>query len=163
GQWRGYEVTWMGGPDDVQLRVNVPGARTARVVDAALAEARHIVGADLDVASFYREAADDPVLAGLIPRHYGLRPTLSAQPVEMLVGAICAQQVNLAFAFTVRARLVRCFGTAVRVNGETIYTFPGPELLARARVSELRRMQFTTRKAEYIVGLARCVSDGGLD
>jgi DNA-3-methyladenine glycosylase II len=163
GQWRGYEVSWTGGPDDVRLRVTVPGARSARVVDAALAEARHICGADFDVASFYRGAADDPVLAGLITRHYGLRPTLSPQPFEMLVGAICAQQVNLAFAFTVRARLVRRFGTAVRVNGETVYAFPEAGVMARARVGELRGMQLTTRKAEYIVDLAKRVDRGELD
>jgi DNA-3-methyladenine glycosylase II len=163
GQWRGYEVTWTGGPDEARLRVTVPGARSARVIDAALVEVRHICGADLDVASFYRWAADDPVLAGLITRHYGLRPTLSPQPFEMLVGAVCAQQVNLAFAFTVRARLVRRFGIPVRVNGETIYTFPEPAVLARARVGELRRMQLTIRKAEYIVGLARRVISGELD
>jgi DNA-3-methyladenine glycosylase II len=163
GRWRGYEVSWTGGRDDVRLRVTVPGARSARVVDAALAEARHICGVDLDVASFYRGAAADPVLAGLITQHYGLRPTLSPQPFEMLVGAICAQQVNLAFAFTVRARLVRRFGTSVRVNGERVYAFPEPSVMARARVGELRSMQFTTRKAEYIVDLAKRVDSGELD
>lgn len=163
GRWCGYELTWTGVPDEVRLRVAVPGSRNARVVDAALGEARHICGADLDMAAFYRRAADDPVLGGLVVRHYGLRPTLSPQPFEMLVGAICAQQVNLAFAFTVRARLVRRFGIPVGVNGETIYAFPEPAALARARVDDLRRMQLTTRKAEYVVGLARQVDTGDLD
>ncbi len=163
GQWRGYELTWRGGPDETQLRVSVPGARAARVMDAALAEARHICALDLDVPSFYRAAATDPMLAGLIPRLYGLRPTLSPQPFEMLVGAVCAQQVNLGFAFTVRARLVRRFGTPVRVNGQTVYAFPEPAVLARVRVGELRRMQLTVRKAEYIVGLARRFVSGELD
>ena len=163
GRWRGYELTWTGGPDDTRLRVSVPGARGARALDAALAEARHICALDLDVASFYRTAAADPTLAGLIPRLYGLRPTLSPEPFEMLVGSVCAQQVNLAFAFTVRARLVRRFGTPVRLNGQTVYAFPEPTVLARARVSELRRMQFTVRKAEYIVGLARRIMSRELD
>ncbi len=163
GRWRGYELTWKGGPDETRLRVSVPGARGARVMDAALAEARHICALDLDVASFYRAAAADPMLAELIPRLYGLRPTLSPQPFEMLVGAVCAQQVNLGFAFTVRARLVRRFGTPVRVNGETVYAFPEPAALARVPVGELRRMQLTARKAEYIVGLARRILSGELD
>lgn len=163
GRWRGYELTWTGSPDDTRLRVSVPGTRSARVVDAAVAEARHICGLDLDVAAFYRAAAADPVLAALIPRLYGLRPTLTSQPFEMLVGAVCAQQVNLAFAFTVRARLVRRYGTPVRVNGETVHAFPEPAVLARARVADLRRMQFTVRKAEYIVGLAERIVSGALD
>jgi DNA-3-methyladenine glycosylase II len=163
GQWRGYQLTWAGDPDEVQLRVSVPGARSARLVDAAVAEVRHICGLDLDLPSFYRVAAADPVLARLVPRLYGLRPALSPRAFEMLVGSVCAQQVNLTFAFTVRGRLVRRFGAPVRVGGGTVWAFPEPSALARARVSELRRMQFTVRKAEYIVGLAKHVASGELD
>jgi DNA-3-methyladenine glycosylase II len=163
GHWRAYELTWAGAPDQVRLRVSMPGARSACAVDAALAEVGHICGLDLDLPSFYRSVAADPVLARLIKRLYGLRPTLSPQPFEMLVGSVCAQQVNLRFAFTVRARLVHRFGTAVRVKGETVYAFPQPAVMARASVDELRRMQFTTRKAEYIIGLASRVAAGELN
>jgi DNA-3-methyladenine glycosylase II len=163
GGWRGYELTWTGGPDDARLQVSVPGARGARVVDAALADVRHVCALDLDVAAFYRAAAVDPALGRLIPRLYGLRPTLSPEPFEMLVGSVCAQQVNLRFAFTVRARLVRRFGTPVSVNGQTVYAFPEPAALARVGVGELRRMQLTVRKGEYIVELAKRVVSSELD
>lgn len=163
GRWRGYMLRWTGGPDAPRLTVSVPGARSTRVVSAALAEVRRICGLDLDLPSFYRATAGDPVLARLVPRLYGLRPTLAPGPFEMLVGSVCAQQVNLPFAFTVRGRLVRRFGTRVGIDGQTVYAFPEPSVLARARVAELRRMQFTVRKAEYIVGLARRVADGELD
>jgi len=58
--------------------------------------------------------------------------------------------------------------TAIEVGGEILVidcglAFPEPAALARARVSELRRMQFTVRKAEYIVELARLVASGALD
>jgi DNA-3-methyladenine glycosylase II len=163
GRWHGYELTWTGGPDEARLLVSVPGTRRALVVDAALADVRHLCGLDLDVASFYRATAGDPVLAALVPRLYGLRPTLASQPFEMLVGAVCAQQVNLAFAFTVRARLIRRYGTPVRAGDGTVYAFPEPAVLARARVGDLRRMQLTVRKAEYIVGLAERIVSGTLD
>ena len=163
GSWRGYELTWSGEPDSMQLVVSVAGARAGRVVDAAVAEVRQICGLDLDLPAFYRRAASDPVMAALIPRLYGLRPTLMPRPLEMLVGSICAQQVNLAFAFAVRARLVRRFGAPVAVGSSAVYAFPEPDVLARADVSELRAMQFTVRKAEYIVGLARQIASGELD
>ncbi len=163
GEWRGYELRWAGGPDGARLTVSVPGARSARVVDVAVAEVRRICGFDLDLPGFYRAAEADAVLSDLAPRLYGLRPTLAAGPFEMLVGSVCAQQVNLTFAFAVRARLVRRFGTPVRVTGHTVYAFPEPAALARARARDLRRMQFTRRKAEYIVGLARQVVSGTLD
>jgi DNA-3-methyladenine glycosylase II len=163
GRWHGYRLTWTGGPDGARLVVAVPGTKRPRVVDAAADEARYICGLDLDVPAFYRAAAADRVLGGLIPRLYGLRPTLSPRPFEMLVGSICAQQVNLVFAFTVRARLVRRFGVPVSIDGQTVYAFPEPPALARASLGELRRMQFTARKAEYIVGLAKLVASGALD
>jgi DNA-3-methyladenine glycosylase II len=163
GRWSGYAISWSGGPDDTRIRVAVPGERRARVVEAALAETRRICGLDLDLGAYYRFAESDPVLGPLGQRLYGLRPTLAPRPFEMLVGAVCAQQVNLTWAFTVRARLVRRFGTPVRVGGQTVWGFPEPEVLARARPGELRRMQFTRRKAEYIVGLSRRVASGELD
>jgi DNA-3-methyladenine glycosylase II len=133
------------------------------VLDAALAEARRLCGLDFDLAGFYRSARGDRVLAGLTAQLPGLRPTLMPQPLEMLIGSICAQQVNLPWAFTVRSRLVRRYGTPVRVGGATVYAFPEAEVLARATVDELRGLQFTTRKAEYIAELGRLVAAGALD
>jgi 3-methyladenine DNA glycosylase/8-oxoguanine DNA glycosylase len=80
----------------------------------------------------------------------------------MMVGSISAQQVNLAFAFACRARLVRRYGTPVRVGGGAVYAFPEAPVLARARVSALRAMKFSTRKAEYIRDVARAVAAGSL-
>jgi DNA-3-methyladenine glycosylase II len=162
-RWHGYELRWTGGAADTRVIVAVPGARSPRVLAAAVAEARRICGADLDLEAFYRAAKEDPVLGELAPRLHGLRPTLMPEPFEMLVGAICAQQVNLTFAFALRAALVRRYGTVIRVGGETLYAFPEPAALARARVRELRRMKFSGRKAEYIIGLARRIDEGELD
>jgi len=163
GRPYGYELRWSGPPDAVRLTVTVPGSRSHRVLEAAVAEVRRFLFLDADLPGFYRMAKTDPALAGLIGPLYGLRPTLAPSPFEMLVGAISAQQVNLAFAFTTRSRLVRRFGEPVNMSGERVYAFPTPERLARAQVSELRRMQFSTRKAEYIIGLARLLAQGALD
>jgi DNA-3-methyladenine glycosylase II len=158
-----YEVRSCGTVDDAHLEVTVPGARGAAVETAVRAEVRRIFGLDFDLPGFYRMAKGDPALATLVEPLYGLRPTLAPTPLEMLVGSISAQQVNLAFAFTCRARLVRRFGTPVAFAGGTLYAFPEAAVLARARVSELRVMQFSTRKAEYIRDLARAIVRGELD
>jgi DNA-3-methyladenine glycosylase II len=163
GSWHGYALRCSGPVDRARLSLSAPGTRSRGVLEAAAAEAARLFGLDQDVAGFYGKVSDDPVLGPLIPRLYGLRATLSPQPLEMLIGSICAQQVNLPFAFAVRARLVRRFGTPVSVGRHTVYGFPEAERLARARVSDLRRMQFTTRKAEYVVGLAKQVASRALD
>ena len=73
----------------------------------------------------------------------------------MLVTSITAQQVSLHSAFAVRSRLIERFG--VRVG--TAWSFPSRGRLAEATESEIREVGFSTRKAEYVTGLAR----GNLD
>ncbi|MBI3634704.1 MAG: DNA-3-methyladenine glycosylase 2 family protein [Candidatus Rokubacteria bacterium] len=166
-----YEVRWSGGVDDTRLdlRLRPVGRRhlSASAVDAALmvagAEVRHVFGLAFDLPGFYRMAKSDPVLADVVPALYGLRPTLTANPLEMLVGSITAQQVNLTFAFALRARIVRRYGTPVILDGETLYAFPEAATLAAARLPTLRRMQFSAGKARYIQGVARAIARGTLD
>jgi DNA-3-methyladenine glycosylase II len=163
GRLAPYEVRWTGGVDDTRLLVTVPVARGARIREAVAAEVRRVFGLDFDLPGFYRLAKGDPVLAPLVDSLYGLRPTLAATPLEMLVHAIAAQQVNLPFAFVCRARLVRRYGTPMVIGGEPLWAFPHAAALAAARVRDLRRLQFSTRKAEYIRDLARAVTTGALD
>ncbi|OLB95539.1 MAG: hypothetical protein AUH30_14830 [Candidatus Rokubacteria bacterium 13_1_40CM_68_15] len=158
-----YEVRWQGSVDDPKLLVRVVGARTSAATDAVLSEVRQLFGLDFDLPGFYRLAKADPALAGLIEPLYGLRPTLSPTAIEMLVGAITAQQLNLAFAFTLRARLVKRYGECVCIGGDDVYTFPEPAVLARVRVASLRGMQFSTAKAVAIRGVAQAMLDGGID
>src|SRR5213593_4733769 len=157
-----YEVRWQGSVDDPKLLVRVVGERVA-ASDAAVSEVRRLFGLDFDLPGFYRLAKADPALAGLIEPLYGLRPTLSPTAIEMLVGAITAQQLNLAFAFTLRARLVKRYGECVCIGGDDVYTFPEPAVLARVRVASLRGMQFSTAKAVAIRGVAQAMLDGGID
>jgi len=163
GRWRGYALTWAGGVVDARLTVSVPGTRDVRALEAAVADARWLCGGDLDLDAFARAVKGDRVLAALVPRLPGLRPTLTPRPFEMLVGAVTAQQINLTFACTVRGRLVRRFGEPVEVAGATVFAFPEPERLAGVAPAELRAMQFTTRKAEYVVGLAQAAVAGAID
>jgi DNA-3-methyladenine glycosylase II len=158
-----YDVRWAGGIDDARLSVTIPDATGDEVERAATAEVRRIFGLDFDLAGFYRMAKSDRALGPLIEPLYGLRPTLAPTPLEMLVGSITAQQVNLSFAFACRARLVRRWGTPVPVAGADIYAFPDAAALAKARLPELRALKYSTRKAEYIRDLARAVVAGGLD
>ena len=158
-----YEVRWSGGVDDARLSVTVPDGAGAAIERVVTTEVRRVFGLDFDLVGFYRMAKADAALAPLVERLYGLRPTLAPTPLEMLVGSITAQQVNLSFAFACRARLVRRWGTAVRVPGGEVYAFPEAAALARARVRELRALKYSTRKAEYIRDLSRAVAAGALD
>ncbi len=158
-----YEVRWSGPLEDVRLAIHVPGPRSAAVAAAAVAEVRRVFGLDFDLPGFYRMAKADAALAPLVEPLYGMRPTLAPTPLEMLVGSITAQQVNLSFAFACRARLVRRYGTPVPGGGAALWAFPDAAALAGARVREMRALKYSNRKAEYIRDLARAVVAGTLD
>jgi len=146
--------------------VSFAGPDTPAVRRALRQHAARLLGEAWDLPGFYAAAAADPVLAPFVRPAgalFGLRPTIVPDAFEMLVGSISAQQVNLAFAFATRARLVRRYGSPVEFEGTTVYAFPAPAALAAVPPSELRAMQFSERKAEYIVGLARELATGRLD
>src|SRR6185295_8304127 len=158
-----YEVRWSGSVEDARLAIDVPGARAAAVGDAVTSEVHRLFGLDFDLPGFYRMAKADPVLGTLVEPLYGMRPTLAPTALEMLVGSITAQQVNLSFAFACRARLIRRYGTPVEIGRTTVWAFPDAAALARAKVRDLRALKYSTRKAEYIRDLARAVEAGTLD
>jgi DNA-3-methyladenine glycosylase II len=117
---------------------------------------RRFLGGEFDLDGFARFAATaDPVLAELVERLHGLRPTLAPDPFEALVGSVTTQQISLRAALAIRARLVRAFGR----RHEHAWAFPTRERLARADPAELRALGFSTRKAEYVVALARAPLD----
>ena len=108
-------------------------------------------------------AKDDVNLAPIAKKFRGLKPIRYLSVFEALVTAITAQQVNLTFAGAIRGRMVKRWGRKLRINGKTHYAFPRPERLARAQVSTFRAMQFSERKAEYVIGVARAALEGRLD
>lgn len=104
----------------------------------------------------------DPVIAALENRYRGVRPVLQIDPLTALVRAISAQQVNLQWATTTRQRLAQTCGEQRCVGVHQVFSLAAARL-ATADVATLRALQFTTRKAEYIITLAAAVATGALD
>jgi AraC family transcriptional regulator of adaptative response / DNA-3-methyladenine glycosylase II len=117
-----------------------------------------MLGLGLDPAGFERFVAGTPLqtLAALRP---GLRIPLTADVWESLVWAILGQQVNLAFAYSLRRRLTELCGGA---TGCGLRVHPTAAQVAELDPAELKPLQFSRSKAEYVVGLARKVADGAL-
>ena len=104
----------------------------------------------------------DPHIAELETHFRGLRPVLQAEPFTAIVRSITAQQVNLKWAATTRRRLAEGYGRRCALGAHEVAALE-PERLASASVEDLRALQFTTRKSEYVIGLAQAVVDGKLD
>ena len=90
--------------------------------------------------------AGDPVVAAVEARHPGVRGCREPDLLSALVRLISAQQVNLRWAATTRARLVRATGLVNSVGGREVWALD-PQRLAATDPAELRTLQFTTRKA----------------
>jgi DNA-3-methyladenine glycosylase II len=121
--------------------------------------ARWIIFADLDLRPFYRIAASHSILGPITQEIHGLKPMRPASLFEMLIIAITEQQISLAAAYRIRARIIERFGD--HVNG--LWAFPTPRRLGESSVADLMACGLSQRKAEYVKGLAYKVADGLLD
>lgn len=130
---------------------------------AAIDDLKWRLGEALDRSPLDELTRSDAIVAALVNRYPGLRPPLLVDPFESLITAITAQQVNLAWATTTRSRLIEAYGTPHTIFGTVVWQFPAPEKLARVDPATLRSLQFTTRKSEYIVEVARAAESGDLD
>jgi DNA-3-methyladenine glycosylase II len=115
-----------------------------------------------DLSAFYEMAANDGVLHSMTERYAGLRMIGIPDLFEALSWAIIGQQINLKFAYTLKKRFVEQFGEKVEHEANTYWLYPKPEVIARLKVDELRALQFTTRKAEYVIGAAKAIVEGEL-
>lgn len=141
-------------------RVAVTVAEPGRQGDVALAICSMFVTPAADVLA--RLCAADPVIASLATLCPGIRPLVQSDGLTAIIRSISAQQVNLTWAATTRRRLAEAFGQRHTLGAHVVYSLPVPQLAA-AEVTALRELQFTTRKAEYIVHLARSIHEGSLD
>lgn len=117
---------------------------------------------DRDLKPFYELSEKDAVLSPIVSRHHGLRIIGIPDLFEALSWAIMGQQINLNFAYTLKRRLTEMYGENCEFDGKKMWIFPEPETIAALDISDLQNLQFTMRKAEYILGIARSISDGTL-
>ncbi|WP_349665687.1 DNA-3-methyladenine glycosylase family protein [Rossellomorea marisflavi] len=115
-----------------------------------------------DLSGFIEMAGRDPVLKPFAERYEGMRILCIPDLFEALVWAILGQQINLTFAYTLKKRFVERYGESVTYDGSTHWLFPSWERVATLSIDELRELQFTRRKAEYVLDLAKAMERGEL-
>jgi DNA-3-methyladenine glycosylase II len=138
------------------LRVTTENPRDREIVEHAIRSSFVSVTED-----FEKLCHIDPVIARIAEAHRGFRPVLQLDLLGALVRCISAQQVNLKWASTVRRRLAEAFGRVHHIGEQVVYSLDATRLAA-LDVSDIRALQFTTRKAEYVINAARAIADGWL-
>ena len=103
----------------------------------------------------------DPVLAELDARFPGVRQPRQHDLFGALIRCVSSQQVNLRWAVTTRRRLAETFGERHVIGGEIVYSLD-PRRIAGVPPPDIRALQFTSHKAEFIVEVARSIAEDGL-
>lgn len=155
--WREGGLHRVVGGREVRIEAAPGGVLVEPLDEDAEPVVLHLLGAPFDLGPFYAFAADDPVLAALVPRLAGFRPPLQPDPFEALVTSICAQQVSLHSALAIRNRFVERYGA----RAVHAYGFPARDRVASASEEKLVALGFSRRKAEYVLDLARSDLDLG--
>ncbi len=91
--------------------------------------------------------------------HRGTPLILEFDLYGCLVKNIIHQQLNMAFAQKLTMDFVHTFG----FKQDGVWFYPAPEQAAALKVEELRALKFSSRKAEYVIGLSEKVANGDLD
>lgn len=101
----------------------------------------------------------DTDLSVLFQKYLGLPLIQDVDLYRCLVTQIIHQQLNMTFAYRLTERFAKTYGEEI----EGVWFFPNPDRVAQIKPEELKALQFSTRKAEYIIGISKAIEDGALD
>ncbi|HEV3035893.1 MAG TPA: AlkA N-terminal domain-containing protein [Solirubrobacteraceae bacterium] len=124
--------------------------------------ARRVFNLDADMGAVLERLGGDPLLGQLLQVRPGLRAPGAWDPFEIGVRAIVGQQVSVAAANGIIARLVARTGMAVPGLRQLRLThlFPAPSDLAHA---DLGGLGLTAARARAVGAFARAVAAGHID
>lgn len=159
-----------GGAGSVQIRpceeqglalITVRGVPPAELFDV-MRRARALLDADADPASIHATLSRDRMLAKCLRKHPGLRLPGAWDAFELAVRAVLGQQISLAAARTLAARIVERFGVRLDTSlaPNLTHAFPSPRVIATA---DLRGVGLPAKRADALRGLAAAIANGNVD
>ena len=117
---------------------------------------------DRDMTSFYKLLQQDTELKYMVTDYDGLRLLGIPDLFEALCWSIIGQQINLTFAYKLKRRFTEVYGTKLTYGNSDYYLFPKPEIVANIEVKNLLPLQFSNRKAEYLIEIAKQFVSGNI-
>lgn len=165
--WHRRALTLPGGGAVVTLTPGVDGVALELLLDdptdlaAAVARLRRMLDLDADPLATDRDLGADPVLAALVAATPGLRCPAAPDPIEACLRVVLGQQVSVAGAATLAARVVaRCGVPLDHPVGGVTHRLPDASVVAAA---DLRDLGLPAARAATLRRLAAAVADGTLD
>lgn len=154
-------------PADNQLLIEL-GSQFAPVLMQLMHRVRQQFDLDANPAVIEAHLHHDALLRQQMARTPGLRVPGAFSTFELAVRAVLGQQVSVAGATTVTARLVRALGDAVDPDTAApqpalTHHFPTPQQLAVATPDQIAALGMPGSRAATVIALARFAEAGGLD
>ncbi len=140
-----------------RLHPEVP--RAARTMQFVHTCALRMLGLCCDVEIMEARMARSEDCASLFAMHPGLRLALVPSGFDALCWAIIGQQINVAFAASLRRELIELGGERV---GD-MRAHPSPERVADMDISTLTSRRYSRSKAEYVTLAAQAAASGAVD
>ena len=145
-------------PDHVAARLELSSWSD---LGAAAQRVRRLLDLDNDPAAVDAALGSAPALAALVDAVPGRRAPASVDPYETAIRAVIGQQVSVAGARTVAARIVQAVGRPLpQPAGELTHVFPRPEELADAPDGAF---SMPSARRDTIRRLAGAVADGRIE
>jgi DNA-3-methyladenine glycosylase II len=117
---------------------------------------------DNNLIPFYKLAKEDQLLKIPVEKFFGLRVIGIPDLFEALCWGVLGQQINLAFAYSLKKQFVERFGDSIEWNGKKYWIFPSYERIAQLTPADLADIKMTVKKSEYIIGIAGLMARGEL-
>lgn len=115
-----------------------------------------------DLKPFYDKFHDDTLIGPLVKKYFGYRIVGQPDLFESLVWAVIGQQINLAFAYTLKQRFVETYGEVIDYHGQKYFLLPTHQRVATLTPESLLALQFSRQKASYTIGIAQAFTNGEL-
>ncbi|TVY10134.1 DNA-3-methyladenine glycosylase family protein [Paenibacillus cremeus] len=147
-----------------QLQVEVQGELLEKDQRQLTTSLERMLSVSVDLNPFYSHMKSvGQEWNAICERFVGLPLVLEADLFECMCKTIIGQQLNLAFASELDKRLMQLTTEPIELAGISYPVFPSPEQVARLEYEQLQALQFSRRKAEYVIDWARKVADGTVD
>ena len=128
--------------------------------EEVIAYVREWFDLDTDLKPFYAMAEKDKLLKDLVQQYYGYRIVGQPDLYEAVTWAMLGQQINVAFAYTLKQRFVEQFGASLQMLDRRYYLFPVPEAVAVLSPDLLLPLQYSRQKAAYTITIAEAFANG---
>jgi len=107
-----------------------------------------------NIEPFYKLLENHHLLSNLAIKYAGSRIISIPNLFEAICWAIIGQQINLTFAYKLKRLLVEKYGEKEIVDNQIYFSFPTPEILAKANRKDLIEMKFSRQKIDYLMNIS---------